>query len=250
MFIQMICGDGNGNVYALYGDLVSPFSVYEYSASPNGVLTLTHSFTFTASSTVSSMAADKSGNVYLGMEDSTILAFTPTASGTVPPSFIFRGLYAWHMTTDQSGNLYAITDSGSGSTISVLSAGFTPTSAPSRIIACPGFYATDLTVDATGQIYVLGETTSSVPQILSFSPTAAGAAAPARIIAGAATGINYAGNIAIDAAGMLHVLQSAPNAGANTYLEFSSAANGNIAPAASFTDPVTYQAGASGLVIY
>jgi hypothetical protein len=253
-FLQMIRGDGNGHIYALYGFVQPSVTVAEYSAAGNGILTPVRSFTYTfltpngsLDHVIETMAADRSGNVYLGTEANTILAFAPTASGAATPSFTLSNVAGSNMTTDSSGNLYVATENVPylSSTISIYNAGFGPISTPSRSILCTGFWAYGLAVDAAGSISVTVESsTSDVPGALIFAPNAT---TPGQTL----TGPSSAGVVNVDSAGNMYVFDHEPNTTYSTYSKFSPGANGTDPPTASFTDqPDLWSAPTGSIVVH
>lgn len=182
-----------------------------------------------------------------GATPDAILSFSATATGTVTPSAALNapsGVVFTNVATDTAGNLYvsalfvtvtstAITPTGV-SEILVYPAGSTGTATPSRTItgASTGLtYPFSLAIDSTGQLYVgqttdYQEATQGTGSILVFPSGANGNTAPARTIAGSATGLSSPSSLAVDTTGQLY--EADYNGG--SVFAFAAGANGNVAP--------------------
>jgi hypothetical protein len=91
-------------------------------------------------------------------------------------------------------------------------------------------------VDANQNIFAVEDspTTSSAGSIVEFAAGASGAAVPKKVIAGSATGLYVGGSLRMDGVGNLYVNNETSSA-TYTVEEFGPDAEGNVAPAASFS---------------
>jgi len=164
----------------------------------------------------------------------TILQFSATASGNVPPaSMISPGTKVFQVNTDQYGNIYYfgdhIVELASGSSGSPTPTREIQAGTVSRICCVDG-----MGVSPTGSI-VLGQDNGEIDE---WSPTATGTVAPNRYILGASeTGggaslVVVANQVAVDASDNLFI-GAAGGPGTPQVEVFTSAATGNAAPSRS-----------------
>lgn len=133
----------------------------------------------------------------------------------------------------QNGSLAGPTSSD---TILVFNASTNGTATPTRTITLPVGYLVDaLATDASGNLYVLINVSSTLPNgaILEYSATASGAATPIKTISGTATTLSALYSMAVDSSGNIYV--SGDPSGNSTIWVFSSTASGNAAPARTIT---------------
>ena len=88
-----------------------------------------------------------------------------------------------------------------------------------------------LALDSAGNIYVsnIPSDQNALPEILEFSAGSTGNVAPTRTISGSATTMSVGGNLALDSAGNIYVLNQL------NLLKFAPDATGNVAPIATIT---------------
>jgi hypothetical protein len=150
------------------------------------------------------------------------------ASGLILPS----SNAGFALAADSSGQLYVACTSPRQ--IYVYAAGATGSATPTRSVTIPNtaFTAAAITVDASGQIYVLDE----MGGVSIYAATASGTTAPVRTIAGSATGIgpnNVPQGLAVDPSGNVYV--SVATGATSSILVFPATANGNVAPTRTIT---------------
>jgi len=184
------------SVYATNGDTST---VDVYAANQSGAVSTTATISVGAHLPPQGIAADASGNLYVGVDTTTGGQVSVFASGALTPSRTIilpnpgapTSNQVSSMTTDSLGNLYVATSSTGG--------------------------------------------TSSVGAIYVYAPGATGSAAPLRTIAGAATtlftgaGTTGISQIAMDSKDNLYVAQGGYGPNGNVVM-FPAGANGNVAP--------------------
>ena len=130
---------------------------------------------------------------------------------------------------------YAAGSTGNASPLATIRGAATTLSSPA-----------DVALDNSDYIYVSNNNASSGGGWISvFSPNSNGNIAPARIIQGAATGLNEPGGIAFDASGNLY----ASNHAGNSVTIYASGANGNVAPLRTITGSKTGLNGPTGVTV-
>lgn len=193
---------GASTVYVVQQPSTGTGSILQFALSASGALTPAATLTPPSGFSVTAVATDASGQIYVG------------------------GYLGNYGTTPE---------------ILVYPAGSTGAATPSRTILAltNDFYVVNsMVVDAPGQLYV----TSNSLSVAIFSPTANGAATPTRLITGSATQLNNVLGVTVDTAGTLYVSTiSIPSSQIPTglILAFSSTANGNASPARIITTSST-----------
>ena len=187
-------------------------------------------------------------NVSAGTGDS-ILQFPANGSGSITPSNTVSGPGQTSFNSvalDTAGNLFIAAGRGTGPSttyqILVYASGATGSYTLTRTITSTSLnsFITSIALDATGDLYAV-----SGNSIVVFAPNAAANAAPARQIAGTLTQINFAAQIAVDAAQNIYLA----NENGGNVLVFSSTEAGNIAPAAILSGPMTVISNPSGVAV-
>jgi len=195
---------------------------------------------------ISGLAVDSSGNVYVssylvqgGLINPGISVFPSTANGDVAPANVITmtgnaTLSPGQIALDPAGNIYvaAVALSGPGA-ILIFASDSTGTVPPTSTLAGPDTMINQLVgvaVDGAGNIYVAnGNSGGAMPSILEFSAGSTGNVAPIRTISGSATMLGAPGNLTVDSAGNIYVLNEL------NILKFSPTATGNAAPAATIS---------------
>lgn len=195
---------------------------------------------------ISGLAVDSSGNLYVssgllkgGLVNPGISVFAPTANGDVAPTNVITmtniGTYTMgQIALDSAGNIYVAASTLGAPQAAILifasnSAGTVP---PTSTITGPETTLDGLdgvAVDSEGNIYVSNVSSMGVPSILEFGAGSTGNVAPMRTISGSATTMSALGNLAVDSAGNIYVLNDL------NILKFSPTATGNVAPTATMT---------------
>jgi hypothetical protein len=120
--------------------------------------------------------------------------------------------------------------------IQVFAAGASGVATPVRTITLPnGDDPVALAVDASGQLFVVDDS----HEVLVYSSTADGTAAPTRTLSGALTALGPTTDIAVESSGAIYVATAVPNGTFYTgeILVFAPGATGNVAPERTITNP-------------
>jgi hypothetical protein len=246
----------------------APPQVLQFPANSTGNPSPSSTITFAASATITAIAVDASGNLYVA-STTDLREYAAGSSGTATP---IRLIPANATTTlgsvtslavDASGNIYAaeVNDSADTCGIAVFSSTANGSVAPTRYIVggsqAGGNLSTlktpaALATDSSGNLYVLDSAPTSLDltTIDVFSSTATGNVAPIRTIGGALVG--YVRSIAIDSADNLYTTN---NLDAGSIYVYSNGASGNATPTRSITqigflDGLTVDLAANVYTIY
>ncbi|WP_262851281.1 fibronectin type III domain-containing protein [Mumia quercus] len=209
-----------------------------------------------ATSLVSSprtVAADSAGFTWVTSASSApagnrVLSFRATATGNVAPASRFDpGFVPFGVAIDKNDKVNV---SNEADTIKVFSRSATGTPAAERTIKSTHLSnARGLAVDAANRLWVANGDGDSV---VAFAPGATGNAAPARVIKGSQTQIQFATDVALDASGRVYVADHR----ARDVKVFAAHANGNVAPikvlggaAAALTSPAGVAVAPDGTVV-
>jgi hypothetical protein len=192
---QSMVIDSAGQLYVLTG-YTNLRGVVVYAANANGAATPVR--TIQGSLTPfqddgEDLAVDHAGTVYvatIGLSGpGQVYAFAPGLSGNVAPTRTIDAASTgagniFALDTDNAGNLYVVGFAFGTSLVSTIYE-FTSTASgaatPIRTIAGANAslnYVRDLHVDAAGNIYIAGATTTKVPYIAAFASTASGNIGP------------------------------------------------------------------------
>jgi hypothetical protein len=148
------------------------------------------------------------------------------------------GLGAFPMAVDSADNIYISTaDLGEPDSILIFNSSVSGNVPPTSTIGGPAttiYGIQGLALDSAGNIY-LSNIPSDNPneEILEFSAGSTGNVAPIRTISGSATAMSAIGNLALDSAGNIYVLNDL------NLLKFASNATGNATPIATITTPAS-----------
>lgn len=169
--------------------------------------------------------------------NSQVLQFTAGANGSVAPVAILApspGFDINSIATDSTGQLYIAGYLGTGApVIEIFDTAATGTPTPTRTIALSnGRAPSGIAVSSSGSLY----TVDFVDGITVYSSTANGMAMPARVIAGALTGLAAPVSIAVDSAGNIYVAENSIPPALPSILVFSPTASGNVAPSRTITN--------------
>ena len=256
--------DGTGNLYVTYnGALTSQGGLVEYAAGATASSTPIRTLPETAVTGVTAVdgiAVSAGGEIFVAEDYGAVQAFSATATGNVAPTRRITGasetggglstvIVADAVAADTADNLYVVNQGGPGLMPIVV---FGPTAtgnvAPTRTLG--GALTTisgvsGLTTDSAGNLYLActtstfaGAKVTYAGSILVFGPGATGDVAPIRTITGSATLLTKLAGIKVDAVGNIYVVTSIPMVMASStlsVLKFSATANGNVAPASSFS---------------
>ncbi len=256
---QGLAVDATGNVYV--GGLLSSdnpatqgqLEILVYAPGSNGKAKPTRTITGTATglegftqNSISGLAVDGSENVYVssglikgGLVNPGISVFASTANGDAAPTNVITmtGIGAYTMgqiALDSAGNIYVLaTYLGAPGAVLIFASDSTGTVPPTSTISGSESMLDDVrgvAVDGEGNIYVSNVSSSTgVASILEFSAGSTGNVAPMRTISGSATTMSALGNLALDSAGNIYVLNEL------NILKFSPTATGNVAPIATIS---------------
>jgi hypothetical protein len=185
-----------------------PSMVLEFSTTANGQVKPSPTINGPANVVFVPAALDKAGNLYVGggvyssnpaSSAVEILEYAPHASGAATPMRTIQG---------SATGLDVLGDSSIGG----------------------------ITVDAADNIYVAANVVVGgfvYSGISVFSPSATGNAAPTAVIAGSATTLMFANQIAVDSSGNIYAAGNGTAGTPNAILIFNSGSSGNVAPSNS-----------------
>jgi hypothetical protein len=251
--------DGLGNLYVGGTVHSSPFPSAEILVyAPGASGTATPSRTIAGASTgldvlneslVYALALDSSGNIYVssyvnvgGILYPGVSIFSASADGNVAPTKVIAGsattisgFSPGQIAVDSANHVY--TAGGSlpqPDSILIFNSSSPGNGPPTSSITGSNTMIEDvvgIALDSEGKIYVAnGNVTGvSTPSILVFSAGSTGNVAPIRTISGSATTISSIGNLALDSAGNIYVLNDL------NLLKFAANATGNAAPIGTIT---------------
>ena len=194
---------------------------------------------------ISGLAVDSSGNIYVssglikgGVINNGISVFAPTANGDAAPTNVITmtdtGTFTMgQIAVDSVGNIYVVaSQSLTPGAILIFAANSTGTLPPTSTITGPETMLVGIegvAVDSQGNVYVSNVDGAGVFSIFEFSAGSTGNVAPMRTISGSATTMNAIGNLTVDSAGNIYVLNDI------NILKFSPTATGNVAPTATIS---------------
>ncbi|HUY25889.1 MAG TPA: kelch repeat-containing protein [Candidatus Binataceae bacterium] len=190
------------------------------------------------------VAADAAGNIYVANSTSGTVTVYPAASnGDAAPS---NTISAPSLTgpagiaLDSSANIYVVNNAQSVTpSVQIFAAGSNGGAAPMTIIQGANTHLdqpTAITLDTSGNLYVLNSGSSGQPSITAYPAGSTGDAAPSLIITGSSTGLS--GNewgIAVDGGGDIFVPSEGPQGNTPGILMFAAGDTGNVAPVATIS---------------
>jgi hypothetical protein len=201
---------------------------------------------------IDALAVDSSGNLYVSgilaapNLGSGVAVFSSGANGDAVPVRVIGGsattivgLGAVPIAVDSADNIYISTADPLGpDSILIFNSGASGNVPPTSTIGGPATTINaiqGLALDSAGNIYVsnVPSDPNGLQEILVFGAGSTGSVAPIRTISGSATTIAGVGNLALDSAGNIYVLD-----GVNL-LKFAPTATGNAAPVATITTPTS-----------
>ena len=206
---------------------------------------------------VSPIALDSGGNIYatgITSKGNSAINFYPTASnGNVAPKATITGVdsglnFPSAMTLDSNGSLYVL----NGEEVNVYSSGSSGDAAPTNTITSSftGINGSQgIAVDSQGKIYLANSPRSPDFQggsLSIFAPGSYATRAPAAVIMGDKTGLNYPRSLTLDAKSNISVLNSD-----NTITVYPTGSTGNVKPSATINvggniDPIGIARGTGG----
>jgi hypothetical protein len=258
LVFQGLAVDATGNLYvggvlpgttpASQGEL----QILVYAPGSNGMAKPTRTITGAATglegftqNTISGLAVDSSGNLYVssglikgGVVSDGISVFGPTANGDVAPTNVITmtntGTFTMgQIAVDSAGNIYVVASQsltpGAILIFASNSAGAVP---PTSTISGPETMldgVEGVAVDSEGNIYVSNVSGTGAFGIFEFSAGSTGNVAPMRTISGSATTMSAVGNLTVDSAGNIYLLNDL------NILKFSPTTTGNVAPTATIS---------------
>jgi hypothetical protein len=217
-------------------------------ATGNATVSPANTVTVPMQTSFQALAVDTAGNLYVSASVVTappvlyeILVYAPTATGSATPA---RTITSASLTApitsiavDATGAVYALT----GNSISVFAPGATGNATPTRLIAGSNTQLgtpSGIAVDSTQNVYVANKiytATTDGGDILVFSSTATGNAAPSGILGGDKTSIGIPLGVAVDSADNLYVASFNDPSNSSMVLEFAPGATGNATPTRTLT---------------
>ncbi len=181
----------------------------------------------------SGVAVDKSKNIYVtNLQGGSVEVFAlPTPSPTASPTATASPTTTPSPTATPTGATAtpSPTPSPSATPVNI---------APLQTITTDIGQPTGVAVDASGKIYVSDQASKACspacPAVLIFPS----AGAPPTVIAGSSTLLFSPTDVKVDSSGKIYVADST-SSGAGVIYVFAAGANGNVAPATTFTSPGT-----------
>jgi hypothetical protein len=251
-----IAVDSKGNIYVaslltIVGGILSSgpnISVYPAGSEGDAVPTNVIAGANTGLISTAAVAVDSGQNIYAGGFTSdaknAIEVFSAGSNGNVAPSATIvgadTGLNSVRATTlDADGDLYLANDGGGPTdqgSITVYSPGASGDAAPINTITS-GFtgisFATGIAMDSRGKIYVIkdpGGSNLTGGSVLIFPVGSYATGAPASVIEGADTGLNFPQKVALDARGNISVLNSNNVNSDNVITVYPAGSAGDVTP--------------------
>ena len=197
---------------------------------------------------INALTVDSSGNLYVSAVlaapnlGSGIAIFSPTANGDAVPIRVIGGIATTiiglgpiPIAVDSADNIYVTTGYNLGpESILIFNSSANGNVPPTSTIGGPTTTINligGLALDSAGNIYVSNGPSdqNALPEILEFSAGSTGNVAPTRTISGPASTMSSVGNLALDSAGNIYVLNDL------NLLKFAPNAVGNVAPIATIT---------------
>jgi hypothetical protein len=247
--------DGTGSLYVGGAIFNGGGEILVYAPGASGTPTPRRTITIPAlgadsQPAISALAVDGSENIYVsatvavnGLEYLGISIFPSTASGDVAPTKVIAGnatnifavgFGAGQIAVDSANNIYIAGGLlQEPDAVLIFDSSSTGNVPPTNTLSGSNTMIDDvagLALDDAGNIYVAnGNVMGSTPSILEFSAGSTGNVAPIRTISGSATTMVSPGNLSLDSAGNIYVLNNL------NILKFSPTATGNVAPAATIS---------------
>lgn len=253
--------DGTGNAYVggeifgtgggSGGPPPQSVEILVYAPGANGTQptrTITSTSLQTDLGGINALTVDSSGNLYVSAFlaapnlGNGVAIFSPTANGETVPIRVIGGIATTiigvgpiPIAVDSAGNIYISTGYNlEPESILIFNSSANGAVPPTSTIGGPATTINSvrgLALDSAGNIYVsnLPSDPNALQDILEFSAGSTGNIAPTRTISGSATTISAVGNLALDSAGNIYVLNGLD------LLKFAPSATGNVAPIATIT---------------
>jgi hypothetical protein len=215
---------------------------WQTNVTPSNTVTVPMQTSFQA------LAVDTLGNLYVSASVVTappmlyeILVYAPAATGAATPTRTLTSASltapATAIAVDATGEIYAL----SGNSILVFAATAAGTSTPVRIITgnlTQLNSPSSIAVDAAQNIYVANiiyTATTDGGNILVFSSTATGNAAPSSTLGGNNTSIGIPLGVAVDSSGNLYVSSFNEPSTSSLVVQFAPGSTGNATPTRTLT---------------
>jgi hypothetical protein len=260
--------DTVGQVYAGGTILGAAANTGEIEVFATGSTTLNRTISSGASTFSSSFYApsgvwvDSLGLLYVAGQNASVSVFAPAATGAATPYRFIQGSLTQitnptGIAVDGSGNIYVANGTATTGSVLVFGPSATGNVAPTRVITgtntTPLINPTGISLDASGNLYVLNNTAAGGPStIVEFAAGASSGAAPVKTIGGSVTGLANAVGVAIDAVGNVYVENETVAGGvtAGSVLVFGPTETGNLAPASQFTSTSWTAPVAGGIAVF
>jgi DNA-binding beta-propeller fold protein YncE len=216
-------------------------TVYAAGSSGNAAPTATISGSITGLSNPTGIALH-GGNIYVANQGTdTVTVYPEGSTGNIAPSSTLNTVGgATGVAVDSGGNIYVF--GFSSNQLFIYPPGSSGNATPSGVLDT-SIGIGSIALDSANNIYVASRFDVLPPfSVIVYPAGSTGSATPSATITGSKTGLQFPTGIAVDSAGSIYVANDGNGfgkGGADTVTVYSAGSNGNVAPSATITGPLT-----------